>query len=536
MNSPIFKTVLSRRSVLALSAVFGFGWQAGPAMAQSTAYRQAVAEAAASDEAIASWYRTSDYAPLWTTSADADRRQALLTVLETAMDHGLPAARYDPATLRMAFNGARTEGDRGRLEVMMTRAYLDYARDIHSGVLVPSQVDAGIVRDVPRIEPHVHMMAITTANPLDYLRNLAPKSPTYALLMKEKIALQTQIAKGGWGEKIGAASLKPGAQGPDVVQLRDRLIALGYLAQTATQSYDSEIQTAVQTFQVNYGLEATGIAGENTVLQLNTEPEDRLKSVVVALERERWMNIDRGERYVWVNLTDFTAKIVEHGKVTFETRSVIGKNEPDRRTPEFSDQIEFMVVNPSWNVPRSITTKEYLPLLQRNPNAARQLDIIDRNGRVVPRGAVNFSAYSAKSFPFSMRQSPSEGNALGVVKFMFPNPYNIYLHDTPSKSLFSQEVRDFSHGCIRLADPVNFAYALLSKQSVDPSAEFTKTLNSGRETSLKLAKSLPVHLVYFTAVPTTKGKMTYRRDVYGRDALIYAALSEAGVVSGRVQG
>jgi L,D-transpeptidase YcbB len=536
MNFPMSRRVFSRRFYVALSVFLTFGLQFEPAFAQSTAYRQAVAEAAAFDDTIAAWYRTSGYDTLWTSADDAERRTALLTVLDSAADHGLPVARYDAGALRIAYRAARTEGDRGRLEVMMTRAFLDYAHDIHSGVLVPSKIDAGIVREVPMLDPRGCLVAITTGNPLAYLRNLPPKAPAYAKLMKEKITLQARIANGGWGEKVQAASLKPGATGAAVVQLRNRLIALGYLARTATQTYDAPLEAAIQEFQVNTGLEATGIASENTIAQLNTAPEERLKSVIVAMERERWLNIDRGDRYVWVNLTDFSAKIIDHGKVTFATRSVIGKNVSDRRTPEFSDQIEFMVVNPSWNVPRSITTKEYLPLLQRNPNAAGQLNIIDRNGRVVPRGAVNFAAYTAKTFPFSMRQAPSEGNALGVVKFMFPNPYNIYLHDTPSKSLFAQEVRDFSHGCIRLGDPVDFAHALLAVQTADPTAEFARFLNTGRESPVKLDKPVPVHLVYFTADPSSKGKMNYRRDVYGRDALIYDALMEAGLALRGVQG
>lgn len=536
MNFIVSRRFFSRSFGITFGAFVALGCQSDPVFAQSTAYRQAVAEAASRDDSIADWYRSSNYDTLWTSADDADRRNALLTVLETAADHGLPVARYDATALRLAYKDARTEGDRGRLEVMMTRAFLDYAHDIHSGVLVPSAVDAGIVRDVPVLDPRSNLVAISTKAPLGFLRSLPPKAPAYALLMKEKLSLQRLMAGQGWGETISATSLKPGASGASVVQLRDRLIALGYLARTSTQTYDAEIEAALQEFQVNTGLEATGIASESTILQLNVAPEERLKSVMVAMERERWLNIDRGERYVWVNLTDFSAKIIDHGKVTFVTRSVIGKNVADRRTPEFSDQIEFMVINPSWNVPRSITTKEYLPLLQRNPNAAGQLNIIDRNGRVVPRSAVNFAAYNARNFPFSMRQAPSEANALGIVKFMFPNTHNIYLHDTPSKSLFAQEVRDFSHGCIRLGDPVDFAYALLAVQTPDPEDEFARFLNTGRESSVKLQKPVPVHLVYFTAHPTSKGKMNYRRDVYGRDALIYQSLTEAGVALRGVQG
>jgi murein L,D-transpeptidase YcbB/YkuD len=198
--------------------------------------------------------------------------------------------------------------------------------------------------------------------------------------------------------------------------------------------------------------------------------------------------------------------------------------------------MEYMVINPSWSVPRSITVKEYLPLLQSNRNAVGHLQVIDGKGRVVPRGAVNFAAYSASTFPFALRQPPSDGNALGKVKFMFPNSHNIYLHDTPSKSLFAHEVRAYSHGCIRVSEPFDLAHALLSVQSEDAEAEFERILKSGNESAVRFDNSVPVHLVYFTAYPTAKGKMSYMRDVYGRDAKLFEALTEAGVVLEDVQG
>jgi L,D-transpeptidase YcbB len=248
------------------------------------------------------------------------------------------------------------------------------------------------------------------------------------------------------------------------------------------------------------------------------------------------MNIDRSVRHVWVNLPDFRARIVDGGKTVFETRVVIGKDVPDQRSPEFSDEMEHMVINPSWGVPRSIIVKEYLPLLQQNPNAVGHLQVIDGRGRVVSRGSVNFAAYSARTFPYGLRQPPSDGNALGKVKFMFPNQHNIYLHDTPSKSLFDKEVRAYSHGCIRVADPFDLAHALLSVQSKAAEAEFDAHLQTGDETTVKLLQKVPVHLVYFTAYPDAKGRMSYRRDVYGRDAALFQALSAAGVELAGVQG
>jgi murein L,D-transpeptidase YcbB/YkuD len=365
---------------------------------------------------------------------------------------------------------------------------------------------------------------------------LAPKAPEYARLMKEKLALEAAL-RTGWGAEVAAEKLQPGDAGTDVVALRDRLVALGYLGRSATQAYDKTIQVAVQRFQLDHGLLADGVAGSGTLAEINVGPQARLQSVIVAMERLRWMgDAPRGARHIWVNQPDFTAQIIDDGKVVFQTRAVIGKNVADQRSPEFSDMMEHMVVNPSWGVPRSIIVKEYLPLLQQNPNAVSHLQVIDGSGRVVPRGAVNFAAYSARSFPFGLRQPPSDGNALGKVKFMFPNPYNIYLHDTPAKELFGNEVRAYSHGCIRLADPFDFAYALLSRQVDDPKAEFASHLATDRETVVKLVDPVPVHLVYFTAWPTAKGQMTYRRDVYGRDGRIFDALTEAGVVLGGVQG
>jgi murein L,D-transpeptidase YcbB/YkuD len=198
--------------------------------------------------------------------------------------------------------------------------------------------------------------------------------------------------------------------------------------------------------------------------------------------------------------------------------------------------MEYMVINPSWYVPRSIVVNEYLPQLQSNSNAVSHLDVTDRSGNVVPRGSVKAGNYTARTFPYSMRQGPSERNALGLVKFMFPNKYNIYLHDTPSKSLFSRESRAFSHGCIRLNDPFDFAYALLAKQESNPEALFQSRLKTGSESRVTLEEPVPVHIVYRTAFTNVTGALQFRRDVYGRDAAIWNALSQTGVAVRAVQG
>ena len=524
-------------TLLAAVLTAAFLWTL-PAQAQVTALKQAIAEAAAKDKDIAAFYRANGYKQIWTgrSGKDRSRRRALMTALSEASAHGLPAARYDAAGLLARMKSARTTREIGTLEVQISETFLRYSRDMQTGVLIPSKIDSGIVRKVPYRDRLSYLVNFTKSSPSGFMRALPPKTHEYAALMKQKLLLERVLGKGGWGQRVPAKSLKPGQSGNSVIILRNRLITMGYLKRTATQTYDAAIQKAVQSFQVAHGLSADGVAGASTIEQINTSVEARLQAIIVAMERERWVNRERGKRHVLVNLTDFTARIMDNDKVTFQTRSVIGHRDLDRRSPEFSDVMEFMVINPSWYVPRSIITKEYLPALQRNPNAVRHLEITDSRGRAVNRSSVNFSKYSAKTFPFAMRQPPSRGNALGLVKFMFPNKHNIYLHDTPAKNLFSREVRAYSHGCIRLADPFDFAYALLAKQTSDPEGYFQSVLKSGKETSVTLKEPVPVHLIYRTAFTDHKGGMEYRRDIYGRDAKIWSGLARAGVALRAVRG
>ena len=505
-----------------------------PAAAQTrvTAFKQAVAEAAARDRALAEFYRINDYAPVWTGNSGRDRarRQAFLAALARGNDHGLPMRRYDPQALKAALRAARSARDRGRLDVQFSQVFLQYARDIQTGILVPSKVDPGIVRKAPRRGRLSTMDAFVKSAPAAFLRALPPKSPEYVRLMKAKLQLEKKLSKGGWGPKVAAKFLKPGQSGAAVVSLRNRMIAMGYMRRSSSRTYDGALQKAVQQFQFDHGLPADGVAGKTTIRQLNVPVEKRLQQVIVAMERERWINMPLGKRHIIVNLADFRASIVDNGKVTFTTRAVVGKNTGDRRSPEFSDLMEFMIINPTWNVPRSIAIKEYLPRLQQNPNAAAQLRLLDARGQTVNRADVDFSQYDAHNFPFDLKQAPSNRNALGLVKFMFPNPYNIYLHDTPSKSLFGRNVRAFSHGCIRLQKPFGLAYALLARQVSDPKVYFQKILATHKETKVMLKTPVPVHLIYRTAFTTAKGRMNYRRDIYGRDTKIFNALAEAGVV------
>ncbi|MGQ0610335.1 MAG: L,D-transpeptidase family protein [Paracoccaceae bacterium] len=521
--------------MLAVAAVLG-----APALATPSGFAGALAGALGERDAVlAAFYRDRAYGDLWTGPDDAARRGALLHALGTAPLHGLPVARYDAAAFRLALAAARTEADRARIEAGLSRAYLDFASDLAAGALRPGAVDSDIKRSPERPDraallAHAEAGAEAVAG---LLAGLVPRQPHYARLMKEKIALEAQIAAGAPLPAIAAERLAMGDAGAEVVTLRRRLRQLGYLGPSARQDFDRAMALAVQRFQTDMGLPVDGVVAGSTRAALNASAQDRLLSVVVALERLRWMGqVDLARRHVWVNQPAFSVQIMDKGRAVFDSRVVIGKNGAQTRSPEFSDQMQFMVVNPSWSVPRSITTQEYLPLLRQDPGAVSHLQLIDRNGREVPREGVDFAAYSAKDFPFGLRQAPSDRNALGKVKFMFPNAHNIYLHDTPEKKLFGHEVRAFSHGCIRVGSPLDFAYALLSLQSDDPQGLFAAVLAGGQESRLDLDQPLPVHLVYFTAWPNARGVISYRADVYGRDARIFDALVEAGLAPAAVQG
>jgi L,D-transpeptidase YcbB len=526
----ISRTLYIFRNLLIFLAV-GIGISSAPAQAQVTAFMQAVAVAASGDKALAEFYRSTNYQAIWTgtVSKDRARRAALLKALGSAGDHGLPQDAYETQYLQANLRSVRSQRDLGRIEVELSKLFLEYARDIQTGVLVPTRVNKDIVRKVPLRDRLGTLVNFSKSSPAGFLKSLVPDSAEYNRLMKEKISMERVVAGGGWGATVRGKKIEIGETGPQVVALRNRLIAMGYMKRSATQTYDAEIQRAVQNFQLAHGLNPDGVAGAGTLKEINTTAAVRLSQIMVAMERERWMNQPLGKRHIWVNLADFSAKIIDNGKVTFQTRSVVGANQKDRRSPEFSDVMEHMVINPTWNVPRSIAVKEYLPLLQKDPNAAGQLRL-QLGKTIISREGIDFTEFTEEDFPYDLKQPPSDGNALGLVKFMFPNKYNIYLHDTPAKSLFERESRAFSHGCIRLNDPFDFAYALLARQVRNPEEYFQARLATRKENVVALEQPVPVHLVYRTAISNPKGGMSYRRDVYGRDAQIFAALQRAGVV------
>ena len=501
-----------------------------------SAQEMALAQEVAVYPGLADFYGTNGLQPIFTGPEGASRRAALIAATGQAASHGLPPARYDQPQL------ARIDRDMGQGGVDSLQAELAFAvsfqrwtHDLTGGVLNPERVDPGIKRKVARPKTGEMLRAFDqAANPLAWLEAQAPQDPEYQTL-RAALRGKTALAAPAGTPLVPTGTWREGMAGPEVGLLRGRLAAMGLMPASASADdlFDAPLTSAVARFQSQTGLTPDGVAGPRTVARLNGGPSEGSAAILVALERMRWMHgRDPMARQVWVNLPEYTARILDGGQQVFETRVVIGKADPEFETPEFSETMKYLVANPRWNVPRSITVKEYLPRLQANRNAVSHIDVVDRAGNVIARDRIDFRKYTSANFPYRMRQKPSDDNALGAVKFMFPNPWNIYLHDTPTKHLFNQTQRAYSHGCIRVGRPLDLANELLQGQFANPEARFQKALESGRETYLNFSAPVPVHLVYFTAFPDANGRIQRFPDIYGRDAKVYQALVAAGIQTG----
>lgn len=478
------------------------------------------------DTALSTVYAARGHAPIWLRDGDQPA-QTLIAALRVADAHALPASRYDPDRLE-----ALLAGDPETAELALSRAYLAYASDVSSGLLDPRRAATGIMRTARRAEPAILLRRAADARDMaSHLMSLPPAGDRYAALMRR----YAELRRGAdWGPEVPQGfSLRLGDRDPRVPLLRNRLEALGDLRAAATPDedpmlFDERLDRALRAFQRRHGLNDDGVLGPVTRNALNVSPEERARQLAVNLERHRWLNFDRGDRYVLVNQPDYRVTLYDDDRILFSERVVVGAQR--HQTPEFSDVMEHLVFNPSWNVPRSIATEELLPQLVSDPGmlARRNMQLIGSNAPMDPQ-AHDFSRYTPATFPYRIRQRPDPNNALGQVKFMFPNEYAIYLHDTPSKELFDRDRRAFSHGCVRVRDPMRLAALLLGEQMSDPETFIDGLLAGGRERYVHLDRHLPVHLVYRTAWTDDVGRPHFREDIYGRDEEVARALRSAGV-------
>ena len=488
---------------------------------------------------FAKFYAQRAYQPIW-ANGNSGSMLALLTAIEQAPAHGLPLSRYNVAELEALWVGATTPEDLAALELAAARSYVRFAKEISAGMLDPRSIhkEMNATRKVPKTSVLLANVAGATDMAAFY-RTLPPSSPEYTQMLKLKIELEALVSSKGWGPLVPTGrTLRPGQSDDRVVALRVRLSHRGYAVDDTTSPvFDDLLVEAVKVFQKDFGLNADGLVGPQTLSSINAQPDSRLQQVMVNLERLRWMNYELGARHIYVNIPDFMASVVDNGAPTLSFRIVVGTGK--NQTAEFSDSMTHMIANPTWHVPYSIASEEYLPQLRADPTVLQRSNIkmlVRGSGQIVDSTAIDYTQFTEDNFPFVLQQRPSSNNALGLVKFMFPNKYNIYLHDTPSKSLFARDARAFSHGCVRVQKPMELAYTLLSLQEADPEAAFKRVLNTGQETQIDLVSPIPVHIVYRTVWFDAEGLPQYRHDVYGRDKMVFDALIAAGVTLATVEG
>ena len=495
--------------------------------------------------AIMTFYRLNDFNPLWVSEQGiGDKGQRALAILSRAEDEGLNASDYVTPALETP-GSAQDLPALARFDIALTAMVVRYAEHLHSGRIVPNKMSGyyDIAPPTLNIGKLLYDLSVTP-DPERHLAGLAPVHPAYAAF---KAALAERRTKNDLTDEEPLAAgerVKVGGRDARVPIIRQRMVKLGFLGEEDSLSWmlghsieeaqdpasfetvlDKQLSKALKAFQASNGLQRTGHLDKATVHALNgPSDEANVQKLVLNMERLRWLQRDMGTRHILVNQAAFELQIVDHRQIAWRTNVIVGK--PETQTNVFSDVMETVVLNPYWNVPKSIVKHEMLPQLMDDPYYLddKGYEVVDASGDLVSSGAVDWWSYGDK-IPFDVRQPPGDGNALGNIKFLFPNKHNVYMHDTPTKKLFKESVRAFSHGCIRIDDPRTLAEHVLGwdRQQIDD------MIASGENQEIKLDNPVPVHLTYFTAWPDASGKIVYHSDVYKRDKRLEKALTNVAV-------
>lgn len=508
-----------RRCIVFLSLCWGLCW-AGACFA-SGAYQETIARLPLHAKASVQRLYAGEVGPLW----QPQQYRQLQAAIEASADDGLIPDHYH----RRALAAASSEPLR---DVLASDAYLSLAAHLLAGKLDPVSMEstwtaAGRQRD---LVAHLHK-ALDSGDIAGSLRELLPSQPRYQRLKAALRRYRQQQAEGPWPQLPVSALLKPGQALPWVAQLRESLQRRGDLVPGAVevqpQVYDESLVEAVKRFQRRANLEPDGIVGPATLRELNRGPSERIDQLRVNLERWRWLPDDLGKQHLRVNIADYQLEVHMGSDVAVVHDVVVGRNQ--RQTPIFSSKMSYLVFNPWWETPAKLARLDLLPKFQARPELVAELgyQVLSPDGKILDARSIDWHRYSAKHFPLRLRQAPGKHNALGAVKFMFPNMHAVYLHDTPSKELFAKTRRDFSSGCIRVQNPIDLAEWLLQSKGDWPRSRIEAVLAMGRETTVTLAEKIPVHLLYWTVVADDdSGDVRFIEDIYSRDARVLAALNQ----------
>ena len=485
----------------------------------------------ASGELLAEVYERRGFEPAW---SGVDRMESLIELVRATRADGLDPEDYHLSDLErvheMLVRGREfNDVERAALDIALTDSLIRLGYHQRFGKVDPYDLDPewNFSRELRGRDPAAAIQEGIDAPSLTEFRDeVFPRVELYRQL-QAALTEHRRIAEAGrWPQVPAGPTLRPGDADDRLQVLGQRLAVTGDLpagARVDYSTYGGALQQAVTDFQERHGLDADGIIGPATLKALNVPVEKRIDQLRVNLERARWVLDSLAGDFVVVNIAGFRAYVYRNREEVWSTRVMVGKTY--RKTPVFRSEMKYLVFNPTWTVPYSIATKDLLPAIQRDPQylANRNFVVKDRDGNIVDPASIDWGALSRRNFPYVLVQQPGTNNALGEIKFIFPNQYSVYLHDTPSKSLFGKSARAFSSGCVRVEYPFDFAEQLLGPDGWD--AERVQAERMRRETrSVFLSKPMPVLLLYWTAEVGADGRIHFYEDVYERDQAVLNAL------------
>jgi murein L,D-transpeptidase YcbB/YkuD len=514
-------------------------------------------------DTVARYYESQQFRPRWQDPAWLDR---LLLSLSDLANDGLNPADYHLEALealraQLRGGGRLPDSEQAGLEVLATDAMMLGLYHLYLGRVDPEKLSPQWNFASRPVSVERGFEALTRALEAGAIRETfdraRPQHSWYQRVRERLKAYRALAAAGGWPTVPAGPTIKPGMEDPRVPALRTRLavtrdypassaptdlataspataapgtagvaVAASAIATSPDYLYDASLEAAVRGFQERHGLTPDGVVGPGTLAALNVPIEGRIDQIRVNLERARWVMHELKGEFVLVDVAGFDVGYFRDDEILWTSKVIVGR--PYRETPIFKSLITYVVLNPTWTIPPGILVKDKLPIIKRDPGYLKRnhIRVIDARGREVSPYSVNWSRYSAGNLPpYQLRQDPGEDNALGLVKIMFPNPYMVYLHDTPSKSLFDQDQRTFSSGCIRVQRAFELAELVLN----DPASWNQETLAAAVATkkmqTVNLARPVPVLLLYWTARPLANDQIAFRNDIYGRDPPTLAALN-----------
>ena len=467
-------------------------------------------------------YTHNEYKPIWNRK---NQVTSFLNLLDKADSEGLSPSDYHLNSLKKlaASNG---KDDRATFDILLTDAFLLYTSHLSSGKVDPDQYTARWTTVARTINPSAYLYRLRNEKVADIIDEISPHATEYYRLKKALKYYRETLQYYDWQRINTGDNIKPGNKDPRIPAIRKRLEDSGYLTNagsTETDIYDDTLKNALLAFQGHHGIAADGIIGTKTIEMLNIPPGNMIQRIRINMERWRWLPRDLGRYYVFVNSANFELKVVKEGKVINRNKVIVGR--PYRRTPILSSQIEYLVFNPSWIIPRGILTKDILPLVRKDVRYLKKegIRIINDSGRFVAPETIDWNDNNiAEEYLF--RQDAGKNNALGQVKFVFPNSYSIYLHDTPAKDLFNSHKRTFSSGCIRVEKALDLAHLLIDDEIYWSMDYIQLVVQSGNYQMAPLRIKPPIYITYLTFWIDDDGAYQLRKDIYQRDPLLLSAL------------